>query len=60
MSSVEPIVQYISSCFSGALRASECGPVWQLGIIAVLLVVFIGTFVVLRIRSAKQDVGEPG
>ncbi|MDH5535490.1 MAG: hypothetical protein OEZ08_07970 [Betaproteobacteria bacterium] len=59
MSSVELIVQYVSSCFDGALSVSECGPVWQLGIIVVLLVVFIAGFIVLRMRGAKEGVAEP-
>ena len=48
------IVEYVRSCTAGALRVSDCGPVWQLGIIAALLAAAIVTLVVLRLRAAAR------
>jgi hypothetical protein len=47
------IVEYVRSCTAGALGMSDCGPVWQLGVIAGLLVLAISTLVVLRLRAAS-------
>ena len=49
------IVEYVRSCTAGALGASDCGPVWQLGIIAAFLVAAITTLVVLRLRAAARS-----
>ena len=49
------IVEYVRSCTAGALGVSDCGPVWQLGIIAAFLVAAIATFVVLRLRAAARS-----
>jgi len=46
------IVEYVRSCTAGALGMSDCGPVWQLGVIAGFLVLAIVTLVVLRLRAA--------
>jgi len=43
------IVGYVQACTSGPLPLSECGPVWQLGIIAALLVLAVLTLVALRV-----------
>ena len=52
------IVEYVRSCTAGALRMSDCGPVWQLGVIAGFLVLAIVTLVVLRLRAAAAQSGE--
>ena len=44
------VLAYVQSCASGALGAAECGPIWQLGVIAVLLVAAIVTLAVLQLR----------
>jgi hypothetical protein len=44
------VLAYVQSCASGDLGMAECGPIWQLGIIAVLLVIAIVTLAVLQIR----------
>ena len=46
------IIEYVRSCTAGALGMSDCGPVWQLGIIAAFLMSAIMTLVVLRLRAA--------
>ena len=46
---------YVHACTSGKLPASECGPVWQLGIIAALLVCAVLALVVLRFRSRMKS-----
>jgi hypothetical protein len=33
---------------------TDCGPVWQLGVIAALLVIAVAALVVLRVRAAVQ------
>ena len=47
------VLAYVQSCASGALSASECGPIWQLGVIAGLLVVAIVTLAVLQFRRPQ-------
>jgi len=46
------IVEYVRSCTTGALGVSDCGPVWQLGVIAAFLVAAIVTLLILRLRAA--------
>lgn len=48
------IWRYVDSCASGALKLSECGPVWQLGVIAVLLGIAVIVLVALRVRTPLQ------
>jgi hypothetical protein len=50
MDSTNFVVSYARACGSGSLPFSECGPVWQLGIIAVLLVAAIAFLIVLRLQ----------
>jgi hypothetical protein len=52
------IVEYVRSCTAGALGMSDCGPVWQLGVIAGFLVLAIVTLVVLRLRAVAAQSGE--
>jgi hypothetical protein len=44
------IVGYIQACTSGRLPFSECGPIWQLFVIAAFLVAAVATLLVLRMR----------
>jgi hypothetical protein len=46
------IIEYVRSCTAGALGMSDCGPVWQLGIIAAFLMAAIMALVILRLRAA--------
>lgn len=48
------IIEYVRSCTGGALGIYECGPVWQLGTIATLLVVMIVTLVILKLRAGAR------
>ena len=52
------IVEYVRSCTAGALGMSDCGPVWQLGVIAAFLAAAIVTLVVLRLRAVAAQSGE--
>lgn len=45
------LFNYVQSCTGGKLPSSECGAVWQLLIIAVLLVLAVSTLIVLRVRA---------
>jgi len=51
------IAQYIGSCLSGALSGADCGPVWQLIVIAALIGAALGTLVVVRLRAGKPRAG---
>jgi hypothetical protein len=44
------VLAYLQSCTSGALGISECGPVWQLGVIAGLLVIALIALAALHLR----------
>jgi hypothetical protein len=48
------VIEYVRSCTAGSLGMSDCGPVWQLGIIAAFLVIAIATLIVLRVRAAAR------
>jgi hypothetical protein len=48
----EFVISYVKTCTSGQLPLSECGPVWQLGIIGVLLVFAVLTLVALRVSRS--------
>ena len=52
------VIEYVRSCTAGALGMSDCGPVWQLGVIAGFLVLAIATLVVLRLRAVAARSGE--
>jgi hypothetical protein len=45
------IIDYVHSCTAGALGMSDCGPVWQLGVIAGFLVIAVTALVILRVRA---------
>jgi hypothetical protein len=49
------IIEYLRSCTAGSLGMSDCGPVWQLGIIAAFLVAAIVTLVILRLRASRIE-----
>jgi hypothetical protein len=46
------LISYVESCTNGSLGMSECGPIWQLGVIAALLFAAIATLAVLQFRKA--------
>ena len=48
------LLTYVQSCTSGKLGISECGPIWQMAVIAVFLLVAVVTLLVLRLRSRAE------
>ncbi len=58
MSGSSLLLEYLVSCFGGALPASECGPAWHFTIIGVLVVAGIVVLVRMRIRAGRQRGGE--
>jgi len=48
------IMTYVQSCASGKLGLSDCGPIWQMAVIAVFLLVAVATLLVLRLRSRTE------
>jgi hypothetical protein len=48
------IVSYIQSCTSGRLSLSDCGPIWQLGVIAALLLIAVVALLVMRVRAHSE------
>ncbi len=51
MNNTDFIVTYVQTCASGKLGVSDCRPVWQLSVIAALLLIAIVTLLVLRLRA---------
>ena len=54
MGNLDFILTYVQSCANGKLSLSECGPAWQMLVIAVLLLLAVSTLVALRLRSGTQ------
>ena len=48
------IWQYVGSCVAGNLPTSECAPLWQFGIIILLLVFAVVGLVVVRILTSDD------
>jgi len=46
------ILNYVQVCASGKLAMAECGPMWQMATIAVLLVLAVAALLFLRLRAA--------
>lgn len=55
MSDFDVVTKFISGCFSGALAASECGPVWYLQGIVVMVVAGIAVLIGLRRHAANEE-----
>jgi hypothetical protein len=49
------ILSYIQSCTSGRLSMSDCGPIWQLGIIAALLLIAVIALLAMRFRARPES-----
>ncbi len=49
------IIEYVRSCTAGSLAMSDCGPVWQLGIIAACIVAAVVALVILRLRAMARS-----
>jgi hypothetical protein len=48
------VLEYVQSCAGGNLGMAECGPMWQLGVIAALLFIAIVTLALLQFRTRPQ------
>jgi len=48
------VLEYVKSCASGALGAADCGPIWQLGVIAALLLLAIAALALLQLRRPQD------
>jgi hypothetical protein len=51
MSNANFILNYMQVCASGKLAMAECGPMWQMAVIAVFLVLALAVLLVLRLRA---------
>jgi hypothetical protein len=49
------ILSYVHACAAGKLALADCGPVWQLGIIAAILTAAIMSLAILRMLPQKQS-----
>jgi uncharacterized membrane protein YdbT with pleckstrin-like domain len=49
------VVAYVRACIAGAPDAGDCSPVWQLGVIVVLIVIAIISLVVLRMSAPAAE-----
>lgn len=49
------ILRYVQSCIGGKLTFSECGPVWQFGVIAALLLTAMIFLLALIMRPQQQS-----
>jgi len=54
ISSSNVVIGYVHACAAKSLPWSECGPVWQLGVIALLIVLATLTLAMLRMRPAVR------
>lgn len=54
MNTQDFILTYIQSCASGRLGMSDCGPIWQLAVIAVFLLVAVLALAALRLRARPE------
>ncbi len=48
------VLIYVQACAGGKLAFADCGPVWQLGVIAALLATSTLQLILLRMRSQGQ------
>lgn len=53
------IWKYVGSCISGALPAGDCAPLWQFGIIILLLAFAVAALVVIRIMTSDDPAPRP-
>jgi hypothetical protein len=51
MSGANFILNYVQACASGKLSMAECGPIWQMAVIAVFLLLALAVLLVLRLRA---------
>lgn len=51
MGSENFVLTYVQACTGGKLPFSDCGPIWQLGVIAALLAAAVLFLILLRMRA---------
>lgn len=49
------ILTYLQSCIGGKLAFSDCGPIWQMAIIAAVLVAAVICLLALKLRPPGQS-----
>jgi hypothetical protein len=49
------LVTYVEGCAKGVIGLGECGPVWQLGLIAGLLIAAILALAAIRLRAVSAS-----
>jgi hypothetical protein len=49
------LLAYVKSCASGSLGATDCGPIWQLGVIVTLLLAAVVTLAWLQLRRPPAE-----
>ena len=51
MNDADFVLNYVHACTSGKLAMAECGPIWQMAVIAVFLLLALAVLLVLRLRA---------
>ena len=52
MSDADFVLNYVQACAGGKLAMAECGPIWQMAVIAAFLVLAVAALLILRLRAA--------
>lgn len=51
------VISYLQGCATGSIRFQDCGPVWQMGVIAGLIVLAIIALVAMRLSGRANSAG---
>ncbi|MDH3288029.1 MAG: hypothetical protein OEP48_09955 [Betaproteobacteria bacterium] len=54
MGNFQFIWQYVGSCLGDQLPSGECAPLWQFGIIILLLVFAVAVLIFIRVMTADD------
>ena len=54
MSTADVVVDYVRSCASGAVASADCGPMWQVTTIAVIVLVLSVALIAMQFRPITQ------
>lgn len=54
MGKFEFIWEFIGACIGGRLQSAECAPLWQFGILILLLVFAVAGLVVIRVLTSDD------
>ena len=55
MASGNFVLDFVQGCFIGKLGFSDCGPVWQMAVIAGLIVAAFLFLILLRVRPQGES-----